>query len=238
MLTMSNTPNHTGVKISGDFFDLDELNQAIYQVIGEEGKYYHYEGLRMRLLGISYDIRHAAQGDRNIETVFNGLHDHMKKQLGFIAPDKNIYYSTEVLWPELLFAAIALKDFVKMYSQEVKFPEWDIHLPVIKKFQSLVFDCVHGHVTEEEYQTILQALETPATFSDYAVQFVDYLNLKYIDMTKEQREKNLSVIALKLASQDSDYEAFRKQVMAAAEPSKKPIHEIRIQAEYPEEIEW
>ena len=40
MLTMKSTPNHTGVKISGDYFDLDELNQAIYRVIGQEDQYY------------------------------------------------------------------------------------------------------------------------------------------------------------------------------------------------------
>lgn len=238
MLTMMTTPNHTGVKISGDYFDLDDLNQAFYQVIGKDGQYHGYEGARMRILGISYEIRHAAQGDRNVEFVFNGLHDHTKKQHGFIAPDKNIYFSVEILWPELIFAAIALKDFVSLYQKNSSKSIWDIHLPVIYRFQSLVLDCLQGHIPDDQYETILKAFNQPVTMDDYAIQYVDLMNLKYIGMTKEQREQSLSTIAIKLAVQDKEYQAFRQQVLAAAAPGKRQIHEIEVSAEYPEDFEW
>ena len=238
MLTMTSTPNHTGVKISGDYFDLDDLNQALYKVIGKEEQYHGYEGSRMRILGISYEIRHAAQGDRNVEFVFNGLHEHTMKEHGFIAPDKNIYFSVEILWPELIYAAIAMKDFVTLYQKQASKSVWDIHLPVIYRFQSLVLDCLQGHVPDEEYETILKGFNHPVTVDDYAVQYVDLMNLKYIGMTKEQREQSLSTIALKLAVQDKDYQAFRQQVVATATPGKKRIHEINISAEYPEDFEW
>lgn len=238
MLTMKSTPNHTGVKISGDYFDMDELNQAIYKVIGQEDQYYGYEGSRMRILGISYEIRHAAQGDRNVDFVFNGLHEHTMKQHEFIAPDKNIYFSVEVLWPELLYAAIALKDFVRFYQEDKKSPLWDVHLPVIYRFQSLVLDCLQGHVPKEEFELIAKAFNQPVTVNDYATQYIDFLNLKYIGMTKEQREKSLSAIAMKIAVQDQDYTVFRNQVLSVATPHKKPIHEINIKAEYPEKFEW
>lgn len=238
MLSMKTTPNHTGVKISGDYFDLDELNQAIYKVIGKEGEYHGYEGSRLRILGISYEIRHAAQGDRNVEFVFNGLHEHTKKQQGFIAPDKNIYFSVEVLWPELLYAAHALREFVRLY--EIKRGDLlaDVHAPVIAKFQALILECLQGHVPNEEYEAILEAFRNSPSVNGYAIQYVDLLNLKYIGMTRPQREKSLSAIAMKLAAQDSDYQAFRKQVLDAASPAKQPIHEIGIQAEYPENVEW
>ncbi len=238
MLTMKSTPNHAGVKISGDYFDLDELNLALYKVIGQEDQYYGYEGSRMRILGISYELRHAAQGDRNVDFVFNGLHEHTMKQHGFIAPDKNIYFSTEVLWPELLYTATALKDFVKMYQEDKKFTLWDLHLPVILRFQSLILDCLQGHVPVEEFKVILKAFNQPASVNDYAIQYVDLLNLKYIAMNKQQREQSLSSIAMKIAVQDQDYATFRKQLLDVATPHKKPIHEINIQAEYPEKIEW
>ncbi|WKA54327.1 DUF6904 family protein [Planococcus shixiaomingii] len=238
MLTITNTPNSTGVKISGDYFDLDGLNQAIYQIIGDEEKYYDYAGARMRILGISFEIRHAAQGDRNIEKVFNGLHDHVKKQHGFIAPDKNIYFSVEILWPEILFTALALKDYVRLHRKESKNPEWDIHLHTVSHFQALVLDCLHGQVQEEEFQTILKAFSNTLPVEDYAIQYIDFLNLKYIGMTKAQREKTLPIVAVKIAMQDQDYLSFRQEVLAAANPAKKSIHEISIQAEYPETIMW
>lgn len=238
MLTMATTPNLTGVKISGDYFDLDELNQALYHIVGDENKYYDYAGSRMRILSISYEIRHAAQGDRNVESVFNGLHDHTKKQHGFIAPDKNIYFSTEILWPEMLYAAIALKDFVKLYRSDLKFPDWNLHLPIITHFQTLILDCLQGQVPDEDYHLILQAFDQAPSVEEYAIQYIDFLNLKYIDMPKTEHEKVLPVIAMKIAAQDKDYAAFRAQVLAAANPEKRSIHEIRLQAEYPEEIEW
>ena len=234
MLTITNTPNTAGVKISGDYFDLDRLNQAIYHVIGDEEKYYDYAGARMRILSISYEIRHAAQGDRNIESVFNGLHEHIKKQHEFIAPDKNIYFSVEVLWPEILFAALALKDFVRMHRKELENPEWDLHIHTISDFQALILDCLHGQIKEEEFQAIMQAFSNAAPLEEYAVQYIDFLNLKYIDLTKPQREKILPTIAAKVAVQDQDYLSFRQQVLTAATPAKKAIHEISIQAEYPE----
>src|SRR5690606_31660954 len=162
----------------------------------------------MRILGIYYEIRHAAQGDRNVDFVFNGLHEHAMKEHGFIAPDKNIYFSAEVLWPEVIYAAIALKDFVSLYQKRTAHSVWDIHLPVIYRFQSLVLDCLQGHIPDDHYETVLKAFNEPSTVDDYAVQYVDLLNLKYIGMTKQQREESLSAIALKLAVQDKDYQAF------------------------------
>lgn len=238
MLAITATPNQAGVKISGDYFDLDELNQALYKILGPEGKYFSYEGSRMRILSVAYEIRRASQGEHNIDLVFNGLNDAVKKQKNFIGPDKNIYFSAEVLWPEILYAAIALKDFVRLYKEDAPHPHLDLNVPVISGFQALVFDCLHGHVPEEQFSVILQAFEAAPGVNDYAVQYVDFLNMRYLDMTKTEREKSLAAIAIKLAVHDQDYAAFRKQVLAAAEPVKRPIHEIPINAEYPEQIDW
>lgn len=238
MLTLQNTPNHAGVKISGDYFDLEELNKAIYHVIGDEKKYHNYTGSRTRILGISHAIRQAALGERNVETVYNGLTEHAKKQKSFISPDKNIYFSTEVLWPEILYAAVALKDFVRLHREESAFPDWEPEVHVITHFQSLVLDCLHGQVPEEEYQIIMKTFSQAPSVGDYAIQYIDFLNLKYIDMAKQQRESALSSVAMKIAVQDKDYTAFRQQVLAAANPTKKGIHEIYFKADYPDEIDW
>jgi hypothetical protein len=228
MLAITDTPYHTGVKISGDYFDLDRLDQALHRVIGNEDKHDNYKEARKRILGISSEIRHAAQGDRNIEMVFNGLQGHVKKQHGFIAPDKNIYFSVEILWPEILFASIALKDFIRIHKKELKNPEWDFHLHTASHFQALVLDCLHGQTQEEEFQAILEAFSNALPVEDYAIQYIDFLNLKYINAAKQQREKMLPAIAEKIAVQDRDYLSFRQQFPAAAP----------IQADYPENFSW
>ncbi len=238
MLTLQNTPNHAGVKISGDYFDLEELNKAIYHVIGNENKYHNYTGSRTRILGVSHAIRQAALGERNIERVYNGLTEHAKKQNSFISSDKNIYFSTEVLWPEILYTALALKDFIRMHREKSPFPDWEPEIHVITHFQSLVLDCLQGQVPDEEYKVIRQTFSQSAPVSGYAIQYIDFLNLKFIDMPKQQRESTLSTVAMKIAAQDGDYTAFRKQVLAAANPAKKEIHEIQIKTDYPEKIDW
>ena len=133
---------------------------------------------------------------------------------------------------------MALNDFVRLHKEDIEFPDWDHELHLIRHFQALVLDCLHGQVPEEQYQLILKTFSKTPTVSDYAIQYIDFLNLKFIDMPKQQRENTLPAVAVKIAMQDNDYQAFRQQVLAAATPAKKAIHEIHFNAEYPEQIDW
>lgn len=71
MLTLHNIPNLAGIEISGDYLDLDTLYLALHTIVGDEGEYGDYEGARLRVLGVMYDIRHAFQGVREFEFVRN-----------------------------------------------------------------------------------------------------------------------------------------------------------------------
>lgn len=64
------TEHHMGITIQGDYNDFSELVDSIYSIIGlgEESDDMYY-GVKNRLLGICYDIRHAYQGDRNVVLV-------------------------------------------------------------------------------------------------------------------------------------------------------------------------
>lgn len=44
MISIQSTEQLTGVQICGDFWDLDELINAIYKVTGDANKYYDYQG--------------------------------------------------------------------------------------------------------------------------------------------------------------------------------------------------
>lgn len=65
MLAIKTTEKLTGVTVSGTYWDLNALYDALSNVIGEEGSYHEYEACWLRVLGLCYDIRHAYQGDRN-----------------------------------------------------------------------------------------------------------------------------------------------------------------------------
>lgn len=239
MLSISHTENLTGARISGDYWDLDEINQAFYAVIGDKNKYYDWEGSRMRVLGVSAEIRHALQGERNVEFVSNGLTKESMKHNDVVASEKNIYYSVEVLWPELIFTVIALNDFVRLYADKHTHPSLDVHVTTIRKFQGAIGEALQNVLMKEEHSRFMSILSSNETnVQEYAIQFVDMLNLNYINSTKEQREKNLGMIAIKLAVQDTDYIAFRDQVLQSANKTKSDIHDLLLTNEYPEEIEW
>jgi hypothetical protein len=239
MLSISHTENLTGARISGDYWDLDEVNQAFYAVIGDENKYYDWEGSRLRVLGVSFEIRHALQGDRNVDFVNNGLTKESMKHNDVVASEKNIYYSVEVLWPELIFIAIALNDFVRLYAYKHTHPSLDVHVTTIRKFQGAIGETLQKVLTKDEHSRFMSILSSNETnVQDYAIQFVDMLNLNYINSTKEKREKSLGMIALKLAVQDTDYTDFRDQVLSSANKTKSDIHDLSITAKYPKVIEW
>lgn len=235
MLALKNTENMTGALISGDYWDLDELCTAIYQLTGEEGRYLDWQGARMRLLGVSYELRHAYQGDRHIDTVANGLHKEVMKAHDFVASENNIYYSTEILWPELVFSFIAINDFIKLHKKYEKKTDYDVSIVTARKFQSIIADGLKENMPEADYQTILT---TNTNVEEYAIQYIDMLNLTYIEMTKEQRIQSFPSIAKNIVLENNEYAAVKRKVMSEANSSKSAIHQLKFNLEYPENIEW
>lgn len=67
-----------------------------------------YDEVKMRLLGLCYDIRHAYMGDREVVLKDNVLNEDLKEEMGIKNCEQNIYYSVNVLYPEALFLALAV----------------------------------------------------------------------------------------------------------------------------------
>jgi len=78
MLTISKPKNQSGIKLQGDFFDLDRLYFAIFKLTGQFGigmkcPFDGYSNLSEYVLALCYEIRHAIQGDRELIGVYNGV---------------------------------------------------------------------------------------------------------------------------------------------------------------------
>lgn len=239
MLSIQSTEQLTGARVSGDFWDLDELINAIYKITGDENKYYDYQGARFRILSICYNLRQATRGAHQLEFVSNGLNKSVLTQHGLIFPNKNVYFATEVLWPELIFTAIALNDFIRLHQELIDSSDWNMDIAAVRKFQSAVADCLEQELKEEEYLVFIRTLHTksPLTFR-YATQYVDILNLEYIQLDLEERKARLASFALRFMLEDDEYVALKSQLMKAAITTKKALHEIEITAKYPETILW
>lgn len=249
MITIESTANHAGVTIKGDFFDFNQLYNALHAVVGDEDEFpSHYEA-RIRVLALCYDLRHAFMGDRGIAFVANGLDDELKRCHAIIAPDKNVYLTFNVLWPEVLFYTMALNDFVRLYANKLskdlyrlfedKNVAWDPNLAQVRLFQATVFECIQQTVSP----TVLARLRNMIfdewlSFDGYTTQYLDVLNLRFLELDRDTRVKNISIMVKRLTEQGDEYQQYRAAVKKAAKTYGCSPDAISLNVEYPEEIDW
>lgn len=239
MLSIQPTEHLTGARISGDFWDIDELVNAIYHVIGDENRYYDYQGARNRLLQVCLDLRHATKGERHIEFVLNGIHKGISRKQELLLPEKNVYFAVEILMPELIFSALSLNDFISLHKEVIDNSEWNEHIATIRKFQAQIADCLEELMEAEQYTLFIATLhaKSPIYFR-YATQYVDVLNIEYLSLSKEERAQHLTAYAQRLLMEDEQYQVLKDQLLQVTSKSKRSLHEIPLTIKYPEEIIW
>lgn len=239
MLTIQPTEMLTGFRISGDYWDIDSLLTAIYEVTGDENRYFDFQGARNRILHVCLELRKATKGERNIEFVTNGIHKGLEKEKEMLAPKKNVYFSVEILMPELIFTAIALNDFIRLHQEMIDPSMWNIHVATIRKFQATVAVALEELLEEEHYTVFLQMLHAKQPFYfRYATQYVDLLNIEYLHLSLEERKSHMSAYALRLLMEDDSYIALKEQLMTTASITKHAVHELDLTIKYPETIVW
>ncbi|MCD8509455.1 MAG: hypothetical protein LRY73_05940 [Bacillus sp. (in: Bacteria)] len=249
MIQVKTTPNYTGVMICGDFHDFEALYDALHTIVGDEWEWEAYEGARLRVLGVCYDIRHALMGNRGVEFVENGLDHNKMRYLSIVGNDKNIYLVCNVLWPEILFVTMALNDFIKLYAKKQAknnyniFSDyrnvWDISITTVRSFQAAIANGLKETIPETSHNRVLKLINHDYAWSDhYATQYLDELNCDFIEMDKEKRLKSISIMAKRLAEKGREYQAVEKAVLDAARKYNCHMTDIKAPAEYPEDIEW
>ncbi|MGI6307744.1 MAG: DUF6904 family protein [Dethiobacteria bacterium] len=256
MIIIKNTPNLTGVTISGDFNDLYNLVEALHDITINEysEKHHQYIDISTRVLGLCYDIRHACQGDRKVELVDNNMTEDKMKWHSINAPKNNVYYSCNYLYPEMFFVMLALNALIKLRIRDLTkakfiFKEamdkkviWDKTIATIRIFQAEFVACVKDTFTKATFARWMNVMNDDyISIEDIAGQYVDLLNIKYINMSKEKRLKNLSPIAKRIAefSHNNDHQEIKDVVTRAAIEHRCEPGAIKLQGiEYPEDFEW
>lgn len=243
MIRIQNTPNLTGVTTSGDFHDLEELYEALHTIVGEESEYTHYDAIRLGVLGVCYDIRHAMMGYRGAHHVPNGLDRDRMQILSVVGSEMNIYLSFETYWPEMIFVCYALNDFIHLHEKNSKTHSWDATIATVRKFQAAVATCLQETLTNNKF-TQIKKFFTPRgswdndKYKGYATQYLDMLNIKFIQMDRPKREKNLSIFAKRLAEIDQQYLQEKKAIHAFAHEQGLHPDQIRYSKEYPDHFDW
>jgi hypothetical protein len=239
MIRVKSTKNYAGVTISGDFHDFEALYDSLHTIVGDEWEWAAFEGARLRVLGVCYDIRHALMGEREVDFVENGLDQEKMRHLSILANDKNIYLACNVLWPEILFVTMALNDFIKLYAKKQAKNDYNTFSDYRNVWDSSIANCIKEAIPETSVNRVLKLMNYDYSWSDhYATQYLDELNCKFIKMDAEKRLKNISIRAKRLAEMGPEYQAVKEAVLEAARKYDCHMTELRIPTEYPEIIEW
>lgn len=255
MIKINSTDNLAGISISGDYDDMERLVDAFYAITVDQfdRKKARYVEMSTRVLGLCYDIRHAMQGDREIDLVANGMNEEKMKWHSTIAPRNNVYYKCNYLYPEMFFVTLALNELIKLRMNELaktkylveplhKQVIWDETIAILRLFQAEFMACVREVLSEAAFRRWIALMNNSAlAIENIAGQYIDLQNIKYLEMSKEKRCKNLSIMAKRIAdfAHDRDHTEIKAIVVEAAKLHDCAQDSISLVGlEYPDEIEW
>ena len=255
MLRTKPTANLTGVTIQGDYNDFSTLVDSIHRIIGfdETSNDFHF-GVKRRLLGICYDIRHAYMGDREVILEDNGMSEEKMRWHDITTPKENVYYSVNVLFPEAIFVAAAVPQIYVFSSRyygtralrdESKMPVLP-YADYIRDKANLevlcagIWEALGKVVGDEELEKIIQLLQrTDEGYFDYATHYVDKCNLELLKTAVEKRKDKLRNIAKRIIKKPTAYYHIESDLKYWAKKYKTSIYELEDpNIVYPEEFDW
>ncbi|MFH5835599.1 DUF6904 family protein [Proteiniclasticum sp. C24MP] len=260
MLTIENTKKLTGVTISGTHDDLYELYHAIENVLGPEDQ---GDLTSLRILAVCYDLRHCFMGDRDIEFVDNGYDEELQKYFGEKHPGTNVHFSVDILWLDVMFAALALDDAIKRYANDRTFNlmmknagmEEDQKqyyfmtryedIALVRLFQEKVWKAFRDATGEAAFKRLYKkAKETECynssfRYSGFCAHYIDELQMKYLYAEPEKRKKLLATLVRKMIVLGEDYYQLHHEVSSYALENGVDPSQVRLKGvDYPEHLEW
>lgn len=256
MITVKPTEHLTGVIIEGDFNDLYNLVESIYRITGSEDEAEDiFYGVKNRLLGMCYDIRHAYQGDRNVLVIDNGMDETTMKWHEIITPKHNVYYSVELLFPESLFIATAVpKMCVYSYryygnknhkdSEEINrvhpMSQYYLDKAYLDVLCTSIWHALGMAIGEDEVEKLLCSKErSNEDYSNYITHYIDKCNLELIKTPVEKRKDKLKNITKRIIKKPKAYYSMESDLKYWVKEYDTNIYELSDPSlEYPENIEW
>ena len=242
MLKVELTENYAGVKISGDFNDLDYLYDAILYFIKEEPSSIGEYLMQNHLYAFLYDVRHAYQGDREALLVDNLIQDMKRGWLGIKKKDatnKNIYYSFNYLLPDIFLDMILIKSFTKNLDKKEN-NIYNSNLNMVNYFYSLVLNSLKKFLTEIKFNKIKRGMIDAFTYEKIFIpQWFERISIIYSKMTKKEREKEFMHIMDEIYDYMNyeDYYNMKKELEELCKKENCNLDTFHYD-DYPDEIEW
>lgn len=264
MIKIKNTPNLTGVQITGTFEDIYELYESIGRLIGSGVDLDEDDLVKLRIQGVCYDLRHCYMGDREVEFVENNYGEELILYHEHIHPNTNVEYSVKILWLEVMFVALALDDYIHKYEDDKSYkklfkdsglPEEAIEefnlnrykdIALGKFFQEMVWLALGDVCGNNAYKRLRKASKAgegyyynPMKYTGYITHYLDTLEMKYMKASREKRTKLLATLIGKIIHQDDEYDDIADAVRQYSRNQGVPYGAIELSnVEWPEDIEW
>lgn len=248
MLDIKVTENYGGIEVKGDYADFEQLYDSIFEIIGDEEDYPTLEKFRIQILAFCYDLRHAKQGNREIELVENNMNDEIMKWHSIITPINNVYYKFKYILTQAIFVVYALNIFIDNYKYK-KYKSsyytkvvYDEVVNIVQEFQSKVIKSIVQLLSEKNKKTFLKLFYDREFGTNRLVhQYLELIDCRYLAKNKENRLKGL-VNTTKRVIRYWEYQEYidlEQELIEYAEENQCDIDNIIIDGtEYPEEIDW
>ncbi|MBQ0138245.1 MAG: hypothetical protein KBT36_03015 [Kurthia sp.] len=240
MLVLSNTENLVGIRISGDYWDFEELKQAIEKLISTH--IFTHENFVSPIASLHRfcnRLVHTIAGESSIETTYNGINETIKTNFDTNFPSQNIYFSTEEFWPEIYFNLICLHHLIeesyKIDDKRKLLP----HVLTLQKFQSTIYQCINLIIGPKERLKLEEDLfKISMKLNNYPLQYIDLLNIKYLSFSNEKRIDYLAKILRSLYDENREYMLFKHRLKALSKSTNTALHTVVLEFDYPEKIIW
>ena len=236
MIKIRNTNNLVGITILGDYEDLSALRDALC----------HYTDLFLSnqdhpdaynchecILGLCYDIRHAYQGDRDFEAVYNNAENiaMLAECIYKIDPESkesidnnretfkngNLYFSVDILYPWAIYYLYVLQAITDIpcgssWYGKLAYPyneyQAEHDMALIQYFVQLLWKCVKTVLPPKVFKALWDYTRT-FNHTEYYIScpelYVQWLS-HYWASKKQSRETRVSLLPmlfLELSSIDS-----------------------------------
>lgn len=257
MLKAENTPNNTGILVSGTFEDLDLLYDALIRLtkplneeLTDDSPYYD---TAMHILGFCYELRHANMGNREFRFVDNNIDKELMKSHGMICPIQNIEYAFPVLWLESLFVVAALTLFIELRAQFLAKSKYiyrpndyyklffDKTTATARNFQAVVMEALHAMIGDHAYARAAKLISNVSDhiFYNFCSEYLNLLSVEYLSLEPEARKKKLSTYIKRIFEYGEDYTELKETISVFAKENNCHSREVRLDdIKIPDIIEW
>ena len=237
MLNIKVTENYGGIEVKGDYDDFEQLYDSIFKIIGDGEDYPTLEKLRIQILAFCYDLRHAKQGNREIELVENNMNNEIMKWHSIIIPTNNVYYKFNYILTQAIFVVYALNIFIDNYKYK-KYKSsyytkvvYDEDVNIVQEFQSKVIKAIVKILLEKNKKTFLKLFYNREFGTNRLVhQYLELIDCRYLAKNKEDRLKSIVNTTKRVIKywEYQEYIDLEEELIEYAEENQCDIDNIRI----------